>query len=267
MKKTEERKNLIRFFVLSYVLFWALIAVTGLLVALGVPLFLQDIIKNLIAWSPTFAILILFKSLYPNTTFKAYLKSHFLSRIKVRPFLVAVLIQLGCLVIAVGAYFLICPQSLATLSFLPLQSFLLAGVLTITGGSLGEELGWRGYALNQLEQNHSPLVASVVVGLVWGFWHLPLWFLSGFSGSSLVVYVLAFLVGIIATSILITFFYHRCRNILIAVWIHFWFNFLLKIVEIDLLPLLVSVSSVYCVVAILLVAFRWEEFHQMASDA
>lgn len=40
-------------------------------------------------------------------------------------------------------------------------------------GPLGEEPGWRGFALPQLLKSHSPLIASIIIGLVWTLWHLP----------------------------------------------------------------------------------------------
>jgi membrane protease YdiL (CAAX protease family) len=39
---------------------------------------------------------------------------------------------------------------------------------------LGEELGWRGFALPQLQTNHSPLRASLILAPLWALWHLPL---------------------------------------------------------------------------------------------
>ncbi len=47
------------------------------------------------------------------------------------------------------------------------------------GGPLSEKLGWRGYALPVLQKRYGWRVASLVIGAVWGGWHLPLFFVAG----------------------------------------------------------------------------------------
>jgi uncharacterized protein len=42
-----------------------------------------------------------------------------------------------------------------------------------------EEIGWRGFALPHLQKRHNALLATLIVGTLWGLWHLPLVFLVG----------------------------------------------------------------------------------------
>jgi hypothetical protein len=52
-------------------------------------------------------------------------------------------------------------------------------VVLLLGGPLGEEPGWRGYALPMLRETHGLLPASLVLGIAWAGWHLPLFLLPG----------------------------------------------------------------------------------------
>ena len=46
-------------------------------------------------------------------------------------------------------------------------------------GPLSEEIGWRGYALERLQTHWNMLTSSLIVGVFWGFWHLPLFMMVG----------------------------------------------------------------------------------------
>jgi membrane protease YdiL (CAAX protease family) len=83
----------------------------------------------------------------------------------------------------------------------------------------GEELGWRGYALPALLQRRSPLHASIVLGVLWGIWHLPTFVIPGTPqyGRPFA----AFLVMTTAYSVLLSWAWLRSRgSILIATVFH-----------------------------------------------
>jgi membrane protease YdiL (CAAX protease family) len=61
---------------------------------------------------------------------------------------------------------------------------------TLLGGPLGEEFGWRGYALPRLEARFGPLLGCVVLGVLWAGWHLPLFLIRGWTTSPFWIYVL-----------------------------------------------------------------------------
>jgi CAAX protease family protein len=84
---------------------------------------------------------------------------------------------------------------------------------------LGEELGWRGYALPKLLERFAPPVASLVLGLIWALWHLPTFFIPGTPQFGHPV--AAFLIMTTAYSVLLTWvFLHTRGSVLIATLFH-----------------------------------------------
>ena len=54
--------------------------------------------------------------------------------------------------------------------------------------ALPEEYGWRGYALQPMQNRFNALTASLILGAIWGLWHLPLHFIEGTVQSNIPVY-------------------------------------------------------------------------------
>jgi membrane protease YdiL (CAAX protease family) len=69
---------------------------------------------------------------------------------------------------------------------------------------LGEEYGWRGYALPRLQQSMTPVQASLLLGVFWALWHLPTLFVPGAAPSDMGQYLPAYL----ASSIIYTWLYN-----------------------------------------------------------
>ena len=82
-----------------------------------------------------------------------------------------------------------------------------------------EEIAWRGFALPRLESGRSALAASVILGLLWGVWHTPLFLIAGTAQSGWPY--IGFLLFAIAESILVTWIYNNSRgSVLLATIFH-----------------------------------------------
>ena len=87
-------------------------------------------------------------------------------------------------VIAIGGAVL-SGTHLSTAPQLSLALVILSVIEIFLFTSVGEELGWRGYALPILLERTRPVVASIIVGAIWAVWHLPLFWIPGTAQASI----------------------------------------------------------------------------------
>ncbi len=82
-------------------------------------------------------------------------------------------------------------------------------------GGLGEEIGLRGFALKELQKHHSPLKASLIIGVLWAVWHLPSWW-----HRDLLSILIPFL-AVMALSIIFTYIFKGSgESLLIVILLH-----------------------------------------------
>jgi membrane protease YdiL (CAAX protease family) len=117
----------------------------------------------------------------------------------------------------------------------PVVAVTIPGLLSVflfsifPGSALGEELGWRGFALPRLQARRSALAASLIVGTVWGTYHLPLFLLG--SPTRPFALFLPFALSCVIMSIFYTWMYNGTRgSLFIAVLLHAATNLPLSIV-------------------------------------
>ncbi|MFI5079705.1 MAG: CPBP family intramembrane glutamic endopeptidase [Streptosporangiales bacterium] len=97
----------------------------------------------------------------------------------------------------------------------------LVGVLLlIFAGALGEETGWRGYALPQLQRRFSPLASSLILAVLWFGWHLPQFFVIATYRDFGPVGYLGMFLGLACGAVVLTWLYNRSGGsiLLVAVW-------------------------------------------------
>jgi uncharacterized protein len=132
---------------------------------------------------------------------------------------VPVVMALGTIILPGG------PAPLLTLGPGYVLSYLGSFVLvTILGGPLFEEVGWRGFALPRMQPLHGPLVGSLILGLLWALWHLteflvPSW--AEASGGSGFLDIVKFGGFAIAVAVVITWVFNNTKgSVFMAILVH-----------------------------------------------
>ena len=123
-------------------------------------------------------------------------------------------------------------QSLEQFSFTEDFSFSVGGtsaLLTILLAAIIEEVGWRGYGEDSVASYFSWFTESVIFGVVWALWHLPLFWIEGTYHYGLkelgVLYVLNFLIGVVPLGFLTTWVYVKNnRSMLACIIFHLFVN-------------------------------------------
>jgi membrane protease YdiL (CAAX protease family) len=118
---------------------------------------------------------------------------------------------------------------------------------------IGEEIGWRGFALPRLQSRHNNLTASLILGVLWAAWHLPNALIPGLDYY---FYAFpAFLIWVVAMTVLFTWLaIHTQGSVLIAWIFHASINTTLAIIFIgDTVRQWWLSAAVYAVAALIIV--------------
>ena len=184
------RHQLIIFFVLVFVLTWPFLIVDALgshgvfPFRLGIPLLI------LTGYMPTLAAVIVTGLTKGKAGIRALFGKLLISRVGFVWYLFAILGFGGLCVVAVLLYNLfgespslpILSKDLPPYSSLIVLILNILGLYVITGIINGEELAWRGFALPRLQAKYTALTSSLILGVIWTSFHLPLFFTL--TGSS-----------------------------------------------------------------------------------
>jgi len=227
MKSTMKQYPVASFFVIAYAISWILWIPAVLYIKLVLPAG-QDpgglmFAMLLGTFSPTIAAIIMTGFLDGKPGVKKLLAKFLVWRVGFRWWLVTFLIAPVAILAAMGIY---------TLQGGNLGQFDLSQWLVVLLGPVfalpffvGEELGWRGYALPRLQQKYSALWSSVIVGVMWTFWHAPAYWApegTAISGQPVTLFAVGwYLILTIGISILATFIYNNTKgSVLLAVLFH-----------------------------------------------
>lgn len=186
-----------RYIISSYVLVWLLIifAAGSASLIFHAPPVIMWIIRNIIAWSPTYLLLSSFA------------------------------LTFGISILSLLIYSVITGKSMLSCISMETTALPLSIFLSFTSGPTGEELGWRGFMREEFNKKYNFLKSSVCQGLVWCFWHTLLWVVdSEFTDWRAIPYIISNIVVITSITVLMNIFLERSNNLIYSVLLHFGFN-------------------------------------------
>lgn len=130
----------------------------------------------------------------------------------------------GFLLANLAASWILAPDALVGLPSWSRLLRLLPITLVFDTGPLGEEFGWRGFALPRLLNRRTPLASAVILGAIWFAWHVPTFFVPTLSQSQLSIPL--FFANSVALSIVMTWLYIRSGgDLLIMILVHVMANY------------------------------------------
>ncbi|HEY8256974.1 MAG TPA: CPBP family intramembrane glutamic endopeptidase [Gemmatimonadales bacterium] len=130
-----------------------------------------------------------------------------------------------------------------------------------------EEIGWTGFAVHHLRSRHSILVTGLIVGVVWGLWHFPLfWQADSFSGALPLVFLLTRLFSWLPPfRVLLVWVHDRTQSLPVVMLMHAAVSFVALTVRPEgltgtrlLTSLLVSPATMWLLLAAVGMANRWQ---------
>lgn len=214
------------FFLLVFGFTWPFMIVDALGSHGILPFRLPDLLLLVMSYMPTLAAVIVTETMNGREGIRTLFKKLLIARVRLHWYIFAIF---GFAAICAGAIELanlvgdssnpFFPANLPQFSSLLEVVLFTTFIFTITTLVNGEELAWRGFALPRLQAKYNALTSSLILGVVWGLFHLPLFFTlnSSQAGTSFV----GFLTSTISVTVIFTWMYNHTRgSVLLAYLLH-----------------------------------------------
>lgn len=179
------------------------------------------------AWAPTVSALLLIGLSEGRAGIKHFLRQVLHWRVGVGWYFVVLfgVAIIAVLAIGVGTLFGIPAPGVKLPAGLPHETWILfLPVLFLInlfiGGPLAEDVGWRGYILPKMREKTSTFTASILIGVLWAFWHLPFFLVPEWASITGDIPFVWFLLLTTGWSVLFAWVYVNTQSILMPVLFH-----------------------------------------------
>ena len=206
------------FVLLTYILTWSVVIPIALTrhgyAAINISRSLQ-IISTL---SPGIVAIILTAIYFGKNGIKSLFKAIVKWRVKFKWYIIIIILGIA-----------LCGLSLLIFNWISGQSikpdqpynFVFYFILILPLSAFWEEIGWRGFLLPVLQEKYTAIKSSLIIGFVWGLWHLPIYLAINPYGDKTIIFFIMMFIGCFALSIIATYLYNSTKgSLLICILFH-----------------------------------------------
>jgi uncharacterized protein len=187
----------------------------------------------LTGYAPTLAALLIARFYSGSRGIRTLLAQLVTWRVGVSWYLVALIGPIALILLADVIYLVLSGQSQRQWLISPSEIALTSLIGPLLAGSLGEELGWRGFAQPRLQSRCGALWAAVLIGIIWGTWHLwPVITPGGLANLTAWNLVQTY-VRLISTAIIYAWMYNSTKGSLFLVMVaHAGHNIAIELIHV-----------------------------------
>jgi len=197
------------FVLLTYILTWSVEIPVALTKHGYIAINISKGLQTICTLSPGAVALILTAIFFKKNGLKTFLKAIVKWRVKFKWYIIIIILSIA-----------LCGLSLLLFNWAygqinnpdPAYNFIFYFILILPLSALWEEMGWRGFLLPILQEKNTPLKASIIIGFVWGLWHLPIYLAINPYGDRTFSYFLFMFIGCFALSIIETWLYNSTKG-------------------------------------------------------
>ena len=206
------------FVLLTYILTWSIEIPMTLTKHGYTAINISKGLQTICTLSPGIVAILLTGIYFGKNSLKSLFKAIVKWRVKFKWYLIIIILGIALCGLSLLLFNWITGQSI-----LPDQpyNFVFYFILILFVSAFWEEIGWRGFLLPVLQEKYTAIKSSLIIGFVWGLWHLPIYLAINPYGDKTIIYWLMMFIGCFALSIIATYLYNSTKgSLLICILFH-----------------------------------------------
>jgi membrane protease YdiL (CAAX protease family) len=201
------------FVILTYFLTWSVEIPTALTKHAYAAIHISKGLQTICTLSPGIVAIILTAIYFGKNCLKSLFKGIVKWRVKFKWYIIIIIVGIASCAVSILIFNWITGQNIKPD---PPYNFVFYFILILPLSAFWEELGWRGFLLPLLQKKYTPIKSSIIIGFVWGVWHLPIYLAINPYGDKTVIFFLMMFIGCFAMSIIATYLYNSTNGSLLT---------------------------------------------------